>query len=547
VTGVGALAAAIRGTGTTTVFGLVGDGNVALVDELVDRHGIHYVATRHEHAAVAAADGYARRVGRTGVATVTHGPGLAQTASALRTAVAARSPVVVLAGAVDPAARRHAQRFDQPAFVAACGATHLRVRTADSITVDIADAWRSSGEGPVVIDLPLDLQRADVPAAAAPGTSAAPGSADPAALPAPSGEPDPDVVARAADLLATSRRPLVLLGRGAVLADAGPAARALADHVGALVGTTLPVHGWLADHPRHVGVIGGFATPAARSLIRDCDVVVALGASLTRFTFDHGRMFPRAAVIHVDRDRRAIGDPVPATVALVADARRAAEALRTTVPVSAGWPQADVARALVAEPDDKPGPTRDDGPDPRAVLDALDLALPARRAVVVGVGHYSGWASLRLRVHPITGRCLPWEFGAVGVALGAALGVAAAGADELVVCIEGDGGVLMSLPELETLARERLPVLVAVLDDRGYGAEAHVLRASGRAPAVAHLPTPDLVSVAAGLGLPAARADTPDDLPDAVARVLGKGPPGLLHLPVSRQPVHDAVFAALRP
>jgi len=351
------------------------------------------------------------------------------------------------------------------------------------------------------------------------------------------------MIERVAGMLTGAHRPLLLLGRGA--ADAAGPARALADVVGALIGTTLLGQGLLADHPRHIGVVGGFSTPAARAVLQDVDVVLALGASLTRYTVDSGRLLDGATIIQVDRDPRKIGDPVRVEVPIVADACRTTQALVAAV----GDQEADVVqrvdigRPLGARSDR----IRNDpeGDDPRDVIEALDAAVPDDRSVVVGVGHYSGWAALGMRTPSPAARLLPWDFGAVGVALGAAIGVAVAGPRRPVVCVEGDGGVMMTLPELDTLAREALPILVVVLDDQGFGAEADILRRADLPTDRAWIPTPDLVAIARGMGLAAESARVPG-VGRAVARLLGNLP-ALLHVRTSRQAVHHEIFAALGP
>lgn len=545
--GAEALAAALAAHCPSTIFGLLGDGNLLLIDELVAAHGARFVATRHEHAAVAAAMGWAHATGGIGVATTTHGPGLAQTPSALITAVKAGLPVLLVTGAVHPAARLHAQRCDQRALALACGADHVEVRSAGTVVDDLLLALRRLRRGPVVLDVDLGVLEADVAAPTVQTIGALP--------PAPTPAPDPEVVAAAAGLLRRARMPLVLLGRGAE--SAVDHARSLADRLGALVGTTLLGQGLLDDHPRQVGVVGGFSTPEARRALADVDLVLAVGASLTRYTVDKGTLFAGVPKIQIDAEPMAIGDPVEVDVALVADAAEALRAIEGSLGDStadpggsssgsgsgvARAPGADLRGRALGDPAERV--TDDpDGDDPRDVLEALDRTLPRDRAVVVGVGHYSGWAALGLRAPDPRSRLLPWDFGAVGVALGATIGVATADPGRPTICVEGDGGIMMTLPELDTLAREGLPVLVVVLDDRGYGAEADILRRAGRSTDRAWIPTPDLVTIARGLGLHAASGRV-DDLPTLVAEALADLP-ALIHVPTSRRAVHHEIFAAL--
>lgn len=531
------LAAAVASDIGDNVFGLLGDGNLTLVDELVATHGVRFVATRHEHAAVCAALGWAHASGEVGIATTTHGPGLVQTASALITAVKAAAPVLLITGATHPAARLHAQRTDQRAFALACGAAHVKVASPKTILQDLDVARRTLRDGPVVFDVDLAVLDAEVS-----DSTMLPRLDLPPVVPCPA--PDPAAVAAAVDMLASRCCPLVLLGRGAV--GALDTVQSLADSLNALVGTTLLGQGQLADHPLQVGVIGGFSSPLTRRRLRSVDVVLAVGASLTRYTTDNGRLFGDVPIIQIDRDADVIGDPVGVTVGIVADADTALRAIAAGLAQDRG-----IATGSHELPDPsrfpEPQRVRDDpqGDDPRDVLDIIDAVVPVPRGVVVGVGHYSGWAALHLRTAQPSDRLLPWEFGAVGVALGAAIGMAAAAPDRPTVCVEGDGGVMMTLPELDTIARVGLPILVVVLDDRGFGAEAHLLTRTGKPPDQAWIATPDLVSAAQGLGLHAARAGR-GQLRSTVRDLLHELP-ALLHVPISRHAVHDEIFQALAP
>lgn len=535
--GAQALAAAVANDVGDTVFGLLGDGNLTFVDELVVTHGVQFIATRHEHAAVAAALGWAHASGGIGIATTTHGPGLVQTASALITAVKSAAPVLLITGATHPAARLHAQRTDQRAFAVACGAAHVQVASESTILQDLDVARRTLKGGPVVFEVGLDVLNAEVPT-----STTLPRLALPPPVPCPS--LDPAAVAAAVQLLSAGRRPLVLLGRGAV--GALDTAEGLADQIGALVGTTLLGQGLLSDHPSQLGVIGGFSSVPTRKRLLAVDVVLAVGASLTRYTTDSGRLFAGVPIIQIDCDPQAIGDPVGVEVGIVADAETALRAIAARLPVHLD--PAPGSREL-PDPTLPPEPRRvradPDGDDPRDVLDAIDSVVPEERGVVVGVGHYSGWASLHLHTTKPSDKLLPWHFGAVGIALGAAMGMAAAAPHRPTVCVEGDGGIMMTLPELDTIARFDLPILVVVLDDGGFGAEAHLLARAGRVPDQAWIQTPDLVATAQGLGLRAATARG-DQLRPTVRDLL-QHLPALLHVLISRRAVHDEIFEALAP
>ena len=142
------------------------------------------------------------------------------------------------------------------------------------------------------------------------------------------------------------------------------------------------------------------------------------------------------------------------------------------------------------------------GVDPRQAAVICDRLLPAERCMLLGTGHFNGYPAVEVGVPDPRDLVLPWAFGSVGVALPTALGVALARPDRTTVVFEGDGGLMMSLPELETAARERIPVVVVVLDDGAYGAETYMMERAGLDPALSLFENPDLAEVARDAGRP---------------------------------------------
>lgn len=536
-----ALAAALVVEGTDVVFGLLGDGNMHALTTLVDRYGVRFVSARHEQAAVAMADGYSRVTGRPGVCSVTHGPGLTQTGTTLTAARLARSPVLLLAGDTPAAARLHGQNIDQQTLALATAGSFHPVRLPQTLAEDVRLAFRHVrlGLGPTVLDVRLDTQFAElsdewsyVPSSAY--------TADPGRQ-----SPDERQVATAVALLRGAQRPVVLAGRGALLAGAVGELLRLADRLEASVCTSLLAKGAFAGHPRDLGVAGGFATPGTRAALADADVVLAVGAGLNQFTTDWGRCWPSAQVVQVERDTTRVGWVTPVDCAVIGDARSACRALLDGL----GEPTGPAHRPP-REPVRAPDPSRSarplaDGADPFEVASVLEELLPRPRAVVVGVGHFSGPPAIAVSADDPLDFLLPWQLGSVGLALPVALGVATARPQLTTVAIEGDGGLLMSLPELETAARCGIPLLVVVLDDEAYGAELHLLARQGLPTELSRFRNPDLVAVARSLGLTA--YDAPDA--DALRRVLDDlGPvtsPTLVRVRVSTQVVHEEIFTAL--
>jgi thiamine pyrophosphate-dependent acetolactate synthase large subunit-like protein len=227
-----AIARALAEQGIDTVFGLIGDANLFIVDPLVRQQGVRYVAATHEAAVTMMALGYGRASGRLGVGTITHGPALTNAMTALVEGVRTRTPLLLVAGDTDPADTQHLQRIGQRELVEATGAGFEPIRSGDTIAIDVATAVRRAQREarPIVLDVPVQLEWLDVdyrPASRA--------ASELAASPLPS--PDDAALDRAVGILASATRPLVLAGRGAVLSGARDALVRLADRLGAPLGT----------------------------------------------------------------------------------------------------------------------------------------------------------------------------------------------------------------------------------------------------------------------------------------------------------------------
>jgi len=545
-TGAQALAEAIAAEGVEVVFGVLGEGNLHVVADLQERHGVRYVATRHEAAAVAAATGYARASGRPGVCTVTQGPGLTNTATALTEARKSGASVLLLTGGVPRHLRGNAQDTDQRAFaLATAGALHA----ADvpwRLTEDVHAAFRHVrlGRGPTVLEVPVDVQHAEV-------------AGDPAYVPTTATvidggrrHPDPGRVAEVAALLADAQRPVILAGRGAVRSGARDELLALAERTGALLCTTLPAKGWFAGHPFDLGIAGPFGHEVAQEVLPQADLVLAFGAGLNRFTTGHGTLFADARIVHVDLDDAAVGRTVVPDEAIVADARATAVALLAAL--GPGAPAPGLRSAALCERLATLDPLAgvrfagpDGGADPREAARICDRLLPRDRVVVLGIGHFNGYPAIHVGVVHPDDLVLPWGFGAVGLALPTAIGVAMARPDRTVVVFEGDGGLMMSLPELETAAREGVRLLVVVCDDGAYGAETYMLRRHGRDPAPSLFDNPDFAEVGRALGLAAHGAQDAAELEAALAAALPVRGPTLIRVRMNPSVWHEEVFRAL--
>jgi acetolactate synthase I/II/III large subunit len=512
------ICAALQELGVDTIFGVMGEGNMPLIEEWVHGLGHTYVAARHESGATSMAEGYARAGERIGVATVTQGPGVTNTVTALTSAARQHAPVLLLAGDLPTQGSPSAQNIDHKAVVAPTGAGYHRLGSTHSAHAELYAALHAVQveRRPILLDVPIDLQEMDWP-------RSDDGPRNVGAL-TQRPEPDPAGLTEALALLAAASRPVIVAGKGAARAGAREAVVSLAEHLGAPLATTLQAKGLFHGHPLDVGIAGGFAHGYAQTLLGNGDVLLAVGASMNTWTAQHGAAFPEAKVIHIDHDPVRIGSYTDPAVPIVGDARVASEALlaRVQQELPADPQRRDkVASTIATGREETRAAITTEGPLTAGehVIGAVEAILPADRNLVLDAGHFMGWPILHLSVPDPQSFLWTCDFGSIGLGVATGIGAALARPDRTTVIVAGDGGLMLSLGELETVARLGLPVIVLVLNDGGYGAEVQILRSQQRHGELALFDNPDLLAVAGALGFQTVGLRTTDDLDELAKRV----------------------------
>ncbi|QQS11092.1 MAG: thiamine pyrophosphate-binding protein [Rhodospirillales bacterium] len=521
-----ALAEDIKALGVEQVFGLMSDDTAVFVTGL-DSSGVRFYGARHENNAIAMAEGYAFATGKLGIAVIGRGPATANGMHAATYANRTGSRVLIIYGeAAAPGAAANAPGPDYKAFNAlgVLGAAGIRTFTASGPAAArgaLADAAATAMRGELAaLLLPVNVQLADIEIAAGVPPST------PRSAPARPVAPRPQAVEAAADLLRRSRKPLIIAGQGAHWAGAKPAIEALAERTGALLVTTARAKDMFRGNPADLGVIGSFSHSAARGLIDQADCVLAFGASLNILTMSFGNALPDAPLIQVDARRGNIGRWQPADVAVVGDARLAAEALLVALPEGSNAERpfrSEETRRFLAgfdlAKDFQPANTARTV-DPRALGAALDRLLPPRRNLVYDAGNFLGIVPY-LSVPGPQHFKFTSDFASIGMGFGTALGVACGRPDETTILVIGDGGFLMTMGELETVVREDLPLVIVLMNDCAYGAELHFLKMRGLPVAKSVFPDVDYAPVAEAFGFRAATVRTLEEL-EKLAPLLAK-------------------------
>ena len=534
-----ALANAFVKEGVTTIFGLMGNGNMYWWHTLDQRPDVSVYETRHEGGALTMAEGWARASGQPGVCTVTQGPGLTQLGTALTVATRGKVPLVVFAG--DTALGEHdsVQQLDQQKFVDATGAGFVPLWTAQDADEAVRQAFYQARveSRPVVLNAPMDVQQQAYDRDGdeyEPSTTLLPGTQRV--------QPDPDRLREAARVIAESRKPVIVTGLGAARAGAGEAVTRLADRIGALLATTLPMKGWLGDSEYHVGISGLYATRTAMELCAEADCVIGVGASLNHYTTEHGYMFPNARYVQVDlKPSIVMGNGKRADCYLQGDARLTVEALDRLLAeegVSSTGFRTPQVRAMLSEydPDPREFEIEPGTVDPRRAATILDESLPSEVGVVHGTGHCSGITALFMRKP----RPLTWcinTFGCIGQAVPNAIGAAVALGGAPLAVVDGDAGTLMHIAELDTAAHLGVKLLIAVLNDQALGAEYQKFVARGMETRAAAIPTPDLGAVARAFSCRGQLVRTLDEVKAGVDEFLAGDGPMLLDIRISRNVV----------
>lgn len=514
----------MRESGVDVAFGIISVHNLPLVEAVA--RDLRFITVRHEAAAVNAADAYSRVTGRPGVAITSTGTGAGNAAGALIEALAAASGVVHVTGQIPVDHLGRGAGFihetkDQFGMLEAVSARAVAVRSGASAAQDLRSAFLDAaapGSGPVSVEWPIDLQYL-------PCVWEEPGARPDVEVPVPA----PQDIDRAAALIACAERPLLWVGGGGV--DAGAEVRELLSRTGAGLLTSNRGRGVIPEtDPICIGNYGSSAGGAA--LLAEADLLISVG---THFRSNESRDYalPLPEVhIQIDRDPAALGRSFPVTLGLQGEARPVLAALLAALPESspaeaqasdADWlSRVRATRAAVRERQHA-----DIGPQAR-LCDSLRELLPESAPFVRDVTiPATSWGN---RLFPIIdpGTNVFAVGGGIGQGLAMGVGAAVGRPDVPTVVIAGDGGVVVHLGELLTMAQEQLPVTVIVFDDGGYGVLRNMQDAEGTGRLAVDLHTPDFVGLAEACGLASERVASEQEFAPAVSRMLARRAPGLI-------------------
>jgi acetolactate synthase-1/2/3 large subunit len=531
---------ALKAHGVRTVFGYTGGAILHFYDALHRDPDMYHVTVRHEQGAAHAAAGYARACGRPGVCVSTSGPGATNLVTGIMDAHMDSTPMVVICCQVDSRliGRDAFQETDMLSITASVSKHGFQPRSVEELeeVMHAAFLLASTGRpGPVVVDVPKDVLVATT-------TRRSP---RPLVLPGYrcAGAPNDADVAAALRLLATAERPVLLLGGGATIADAGVPLRALAEQFALPVVTTINAKGVIPEsHPQAHGIIGMYGRKSGVWALGGCDLLLAFGCRFTdRITGAVDAFAAGKRLVHVDVDAYELGKNVPVTLAIQADAGRAAHALLAAArgmrptPAQQRWArQASAARAVCTRCVPHAAAS---GVHPKAIMDALNRVRRPEDVVTTGVGQHQMFASHFLAFERPRSFISSCGAGTMGFGLPAAIGAASARPGARAFVVDGDGSFQMTSQELATVAQEGLPIIALILDnaqlgmvrqwqDRVYDGRHTAVRFDQRP---GH---PDFGLLARAYGLPFADARTVAELDAALDAAIERGGPAVIRVAV---------------
>ncbi|XID92784.1 thiamine pyrophosphate-binding protein [Paenibacillaceae bacterium WGS1546] len=511
--------------GVTHVFEMAGGAIAHLLDAVDEREEIAAVPMRHEQAAAFAAEGYARVAGDVGVAMATSGPGALNLLTGIGSCYFDSVPCLFLTGQVntyeykgDASVRQNGfQETDIVSVAAPLTKYAALVERADRLRYELEKALRiarSGRPGPVLLDIPMDVQRAEV---------------DPAGMEAfdegeqgDREEPTDEEVRRTVRLLRGAARPIVLTGGGVRAAGAVPVLRGWLASAGIpVVCSLMGLDAVEAAYEWNMGLIGSYGHRYANMALANCDCLLVLGSRLdTRQTGTRPKTFARGAkIIHVDIDASELGRKIRPELAVRAHLRPFLEKLSerwVAKPPSGDWSAWKERLSFYRRSYPTGKPQAEGGAiEPNRLMERLARETPDDAIVCLDVGQHQMWASQSWPVGP-RGRLLnAGGMGAMGFGLPAAIGAAFAAPGRPIVLVAGDGGLQVNLQELQTVVHWRLPIAMFVLNNRSLGMvrQFQDLYFGGRrASTVSGYSCPDFVKVARAYGLPAFRAADGEEL-----------------------------------
>ena len=530
MTGAAMVVEALKDQGVETIFGYPGGAVLPIYDALFQQNFVQHVLVRHEQGAAHAAEGYARSTGKVGVLLVTSGPGATNAITGLTDALLDSIPLVCITGQVPThlIGSDAFQECDTVGITRHCTKHNYLVRSIEDLPRILHEAFyvaRSGRPGPVVIDLPKDVQFAS-------GIYSFQKNIQHRTY-QPKLKGDMDQVRRAVEMMAAAKKPVFYTGGGVI--NSGPAASELLRELVALTNfpitsTLMGLGAYPASGKNWLGMLGMHGTYEANNAMHDCDLMIAVGSRFDdRITGRLDAFSPGSKKIHIDIDPSSINKNVKVDLGIVGDCGHVLEDMARLWRASAKksdeqalgewWDQIDEwrARKSLAYRNSK------EVIKPQYAVQRLyELTKDRNSYITTEVGQHQMWAAQFYHFEEPNRWMTSGGLGTMGYGLPAAIGVQMAHPDALVIDIAGEASILMNIQEMSTAKQYRLPVKIFILNNEYMGMvrQWQELLHGGRYSNSYSEALPDFVKLAEAYGAKGIRCDDPAKLDAAIMEMI---------------------------
>ena len=518
----------LRQEGVTHVFGYPGGVNLPLFDALYDEKEIRFVLCRHEQAGGHMAEGYARATGKPGVLLVTSGPGATNTVTAIADAFMDSTPMIILTGQVPThlIGNDAFQEADVVGITRPCTKYNILVKHVEDLAQTIKEAFyiASSGRpGPVLVDVPKDVFQAKTEFKYPDKVSLRSYS--------PVLKGNKWQIRQAAQEIVKASRPVIYSGGGVLHSSAWTELRELSDitHI-PVTSTVMGLGAFPGRHPLFLGMLGMHGTYCAHMAMHEADLIIAIGARFDdRVTGKPSLFSPYARIIHIDIDPTSIHKTIKVHVPIVGDVKRVLKELNQVLLVTGNGSGASLRKWMdqIEEWKKEHPLSYDMGSNvlkPQYVIERIFEKTGGNAIVTTDVGQHQMWSAQYYKFDRPRTFINSGGLGTMGYGFPAAIGAQLAYPSEQVVCITGDGSIVMNIQELATAVQEKIPVKVAILNNKYLGMvrQWQQLFYKGRYSSSFMGGSPDFVKLAeafGAVGLRASRVEEVDGLLDEAFHV----------------------------
>jgi acetolactate synthase-1/2/3 large subunit len=494
----------LENEGVEYIFGIPGEENLDIMDALLSSC-IRFITTRHEQGAAFMADVYGRLTGRAGVCMSTLGPGATNLITGVADANMDHAPLVAIAGQADTH-RLHKeshQVLDLEELFRNCTKYSSRILAPDIVSEVTRKAFKiaqTEKTGACFIEFPENIAKMSIDDVPLPVKQAV------------QPEPPRERVVRAAEIISQAREPMILAGNGAVRAQAWPQLAAFAERLNIPIANTFMAKGVVPfRHPMALGSAGLQSQDYINFGFERTDVIICVGYDLVEYHPYLWHPTRDRTIVHIDSTPAEVDAHYPVSVGVIGDIKLSLQRIAEQTAPHQGHTMRPLREALIKEMnqhrDDDDFPVK-----PQKIIWDLRTALPLEDIVVCDVGAHKMWMARMFRCEYPNTCLISNGFASMGIAVPGAIGAKLALPERKVVAVTGDGGFMMNVQEIETACRLKIPLVVLIWNDAGYGLiEWKQMKQFGR-PSHVDFTNPDFIKLAESFGARGYRIERAGDL-----------------------------------